>query len=713
MTIKKLTVAAAIAVGIVTGSLNQAMATCPCTQSAVPAAPIAPCAESLPVVTGGACPCNQPAAPTCNKCHKTFNDCDCNEAAPMPCGAAPCDDQCDPCKRKSWFNFNRNNDCDCVNDDLSCAPPAEPACAACAQTAKPSRKDMKQVYGYPNAVYGTNNYVGEPANSILSTEGLIKNNCGCGAAGRLSSDISGVTVASDGQITGAATQIPCLNEAADRYNGIPVMRTERLMDGNNCPLSIQTENSMTAMKKSFVPYDVNEAISKAYPNLDKMNSITGAAATMGGCTFPDVPSGHWAACDIDKLAINNVVVGYPDGMFKPNRNISRAEFATMLVKGFNLDCNMPRENLFKDVPMSNWANPAIAKAVSENLMKGYPNGKFEPCKNVTRAEALTTISKGMTCDIDKCKADEILSQYTDGASVPDWARISVAKSLSNGALKDSPNPKMIMPNREATRADVASMMQTVRVALGYDTNPKTANDICPVCPCDKKAFVEEEEIVQLPTLKIKMIDQITAKSSHVGQYFRAKTLEDLTINGQHYPCGSTVTGQVVEVVRPSGCDKGAIKLSFTRIDNGKCHANLPKQILTAQVNKSKQVNPVARLVEMPFTLAGSLVGVVGRTTGGMLSNIGNAAENVSNDAGYMLGHVFQGKFGAAARNLGDGIWETVKAPVDTTRTALSGTMGLFQTTGDEIAYLVDPKGYKISAVNPREHITIAFGCTGE
>ena len=280
----------------------------------------------------------------------------------------------------------------------------------------------------------------------------------------------------------------------------------------------------------------------------------------------------------------------------------------------------------------------------------------------------------------------------------------------NGALKDSPNPNMIMPNRDATRAEIASMMQTVRVALGYDTNPKTANNVCPACPVNKNAFVEQEEIVKIPTLKVKMIDQLTAKSSHVGQYFRANTLEDITINGVCYPCGSTVTGQVVEVIRPSGCDKGALKLSFTSIKNGDCKANLPKQILKAQVNKSKQVNPVARLVEAPFTLAGSLVGITGRTVGGVITNVGNAAENVSNDAGYMLGHVFQGKFGAAARNLGDGIWETVKAPIDVTRTALSGTMGLFQTTGDEFAYLVDPKGYKISAVNPREHITIAFGC---
>lgn len=676
MTIKKLTVAAAIAVGIATCSLTSAMAACPCAQPTP-----APCAEALPVVTGPACPCDP--APKCNKCDKTFDECDCKKADPCK----------DPCKKE------KKNDCGC-NDEISCDKPAEPACAVCPGTGKPDRQDMKQVYGYPNAIYGANNYVGHPASSIFTADSAILN-----APSVMQSAINGVTVSSQGQVTGAAAQLPCLNEAPTRHNGIPIDRNERLMDGNNCPVDIQTENSMEALKKTFVPYEIKEG-----------GCPLGAAApaSFGGCSFPDVPQNYWAACDIDKLAINDVVVGYPDGMFKPNRNISRAEFATMLVKGFNLDdCGMPRENLFKDVPVNNWANAAIAKAVDENLLAGYPNGKFEPNHPVTRVEALTTIAKGMTCDIDKCKADEILGRYSDGASIPEWARIPVAKSLENGALKDMPNPNMIMPNREASRAEIASMMQTVRVALGYDTNPKTANNICPACPVSKNAFIENEEIVKIPTMKLEMIDQLTAKSSHVGQYFRANTLEDMTINGVTYPCGSTVTGQIVEVIRPSGCDKGALKLAFTSIKNGDCKTNLPKQILQAQVNKSKQVNPVARLVEAPFTLAGSLVGITGRTVGGVVTNLGNAVENVSNDAGYMLGHVFQGKFGAAARNLGDGLWETVKAPIDVTRTAVSGVTGLFQTTGDEFAYLVDPKGYKISAVNPREHITIAFGCSGQ
>ncbi|MBQ8459632.1 S-layer homology domain-containing protein [bacterium] len=663
MSIKKLTLAAAIAVGIATSSLNSAMAACPCSST-----------EKLPVVTGPACPLEtaQPQT-TCSKCKRAKSDCGCKK------------------HRKVY----RKSGC---NDDISCDRTSGPSTALCPQSGKPSRADMKQVYGYPQAIYGTNNYVGEPANSIFSTEAAL-NGYNCPSDGMISG-ISGTTITRDGQITGAAAQMPCLNECPDRYNGVMIDRNNRKMDGNACPIDFQSSNSINAVKKSLVPYEIPQQI----------QNITGAASPLGGCMFPDVPNSHWAACDIDKLAINDVVVGYPDGLFKPNKNISRAEFATMLVKGFNLTPSYGAKTQFTDVAQNNWANAAIAKAVDEDLLAGYPNKTFRPKAPVTRVEALTSIAKGMTCDMDQCKADEILSKYSDGNKIPGWARIPVAKSLQNGALKDSPVPNMIMPNKDASRADIASMMQTVRVALGYDTNPQTAHNACPACPIEKNALIEREEIVKIPTLKLSMIDQLTAKSSHVGQYFRANTLEDVTINGVTYPCGSTVTGQVVEVIRPSGCEKGALKLAFTEIKNGDCKTKLPKQILQAQVNKSKQVNPVARLVEMPFTWAGSLVGVVGRTAGGILTNVGNAAENVSNNAGYTLGHVFQGQFGAASRNLATGIFETVKAPVDVTRTALSGTMGLFQTTGDEFAYLVDPRGYKISAVNPREHLTIAFGC---
>ena len=112
---------------------------------------------------------------------------------------------------------------------------------------------------------------------------------------------------------------------------------------------------------------------------------------------------------------------------------------------------------------------------------------------------------------------------------------------------------------------------------------------------------------------------------------------------------------------------------------------------------------------MPFTWTGSLIGTAGRTIGGAAIGVSNAAEAFLDQTGVGTSELLGGKFKAAGRSYQDGLKTAFKAPVDLTRTALSGTMGLFQTTGDEISYLVDPSGMPISKVNPKEKITIAFG----
>ena len=640
MTIRKLTVAAAIAVGIATCSFNTVMAACPC--------------DERPVVTQGACPCDE---------------------IPEITGAA----------------------CPCETPAPKCEPDPVPSCALCPGTKDLSRADMKQVYSYPNAVYGYNNFVGTEKDSIYKAEGFSVNR----EINQLTAGTMGTTIASDGSMTGAASNIPCLNDLAS-HNGAPIVRDEAKMDGNGCPVQMSTANSIQAVKKTLVPFD-----------LSPFENMTGAAA--GLQMFPDVPEGYWASCEIDKLATNDIVVGYPDRLFKPSRNISRAEFATMLVKGFDKDMySCAPEKLFSDVPTNHWANSAITIAVHQDLLKGYPDGKFKPNHNVTRVEALCALSKGIQCaEMDKCKAQEILSKYCDGNTVPEWAQIPIAKALDKGALNNSPNPNTIAPFKDASRADIAAMLQNIRVAAGIDKNPVTANNDCPMCPVDKKAFIENEEIVKIPTLQLQFKDQVSAKSSHVGQRFAAKTLEDVTINGHLFPCGSNVYGKVVEVVRPSGCQKGALKLAFTEIENCGCKATLPRQILNAEINKSNTPNIVSRIVTAPLTWGGQMLGIVGRTTGGMLSNLGNALEDVASGTGIALGEAFQGQFMASARSVGDVVKDTVKAPIDITRTAVSGTIGLVQATGDEIGYLVDAKGYKISAINPKEHVTIAFGCSGE
>ena len=383
--------------------------------------------------------------------------------------------------------------------------------------------------------------------------------------------------------------------------------------------------------------------------------------------------------------------------------------ATLVVKGFNLNNDVTcTTDMFKDVPESHWANKTIAKAVSNGLMAGYPNNTFKPNQPVSRAEAFTIMAKGINCPMDECKASDILSQYCDGKDVPNWAKVPVAKVLESGGISEFPNPNKISPNQDASRAEIASMLENVRVALGYSKDDKISSTDCGCEP--KQAFYQSEEVVTIPTLQLTFSDEISAKSAHIGDRFSAKTIDAVTINGMEFPAGSNVYGKVLEVVRPTKHCQGALKLSFERIQNGKCKAQLPTQVLTAQVAKIKKPNPVARIIEFPFTWTGGLLGNVGRTVGGAIVSASNAVEQTVSGIGVGTGEIFQGQFKAAGRSYVDVGKAIVTAPVDLTRTVLSGTMGLFQYSGDEITYLIDPYGMKVSSVNPREKVTIAFGC---
>ena len=178
MTIRKLTVAAAIAVGIATCSFNSVMAACPCEERPVVTQGACPC-EEMPEITGAACPC---------------------EAAPQP-------------------------DCGC-NAAPQCEPDPTPSCALCPGVKDLSRADMKQVYSYPNAIYGYNNFVGTNKDSIYTAEGFSVNR----EVNQLTAGTMGTTVASDGSMTGAATNIPCLNDMASN-TGSPIIRDESKMLG--------------------------------------------------------------------------------------------------------------------------------------------------------------------------------------------------------------------------------------------------------------------------------------------------------------------------------------------------------------------------------------------------------------------------------------------------------------------------------------------------
>lgn len=108
-------------------------------------------------------------------------------------------------------------------------------------------------------------------------------------------------------------------------------------------------------------------------------------------SFSDVDQEMWYADAVGYMEKNNYISGYKDGTFKPNKKISRAEFAALVSRYLNLD--MPGDISFRDVKTTDWYYNPIAQMVSGGYMNGKSKNKFDPDKAITRAEALSVLVK--------------------------------------------------------------------------------------------------------------------------------------------------------------------------------------------------------------------------------------------------------------------------------------------------------------------------------
>ncbi|MTJ10997.1 S-layer homology domain-containing protein [Anabaena sp. UHCC 0204] len=123
-------------------------------------------------------------------------------------------------------------------------------------------------------------------------------------------------------------------------------------------------------------------------------------------TFSDVPSNYWAQPFIQGLAARNIVVGYPDGTFRPEQPINRDEFAAIIRKAFDQPPIRQIESgaVYKDVPANHWAVRPIEEAYQQGFMTGYPGGYFRPNQPVSKVEAIVALNKGLNLTPDTSAA---------------------------------------------------------------------------------------------------------------------------------------------------------------------------------------------------------------------------------------------------------------------------------------------------------------------
>lgn len=186
-----------------------------------------------------------------------------------------------------------------------------------------------------------------------------------------------------------------------------------------------------------------------------------------GAVFYDV-QGHWAQNAISELSSENIIGGYPDNTFRPEGQITRAEFAAIMARALGLSLDNQYTG-FRDVSPGHWAAPAVSAVREAGLVSGYPGNVFLPNRNISRAEVLTVLAQANNAPSPSpAEAWQVLSRFGDAGRVPGWARPAVAETVQTGVFVNRPGFQGVLtPQRNATRAEVAVMVDNLR-DRGFD-----------------------------------------------------------------------------------------------------------------------------------------------------------------------------------------------------------------------------------------------------
>ncbi|WJH30879.1 S-layer homology domain-containing protein [Paenibacillus sp. CC-CFT742] len=184
------------------------------------------------------------------------------------------------------------------------------------------------------------------------------------------------------------------------------------------------------------------------------NGNGGTTTPNPGVILKDIGN-HWAAAAIEQAISRGIVNGYADGNFRPNASATRAEFAVMLARAFELPASS-KALTFKDADkIPAWAQSFIAQAVEQGIISGYTDETFRASGNVSRVEMTVMLVRALGLPIE---SNATLS-FTDANRVPAWAVPYIAAAYEAGLIKGTGNNRF-NPLANATRAEVVTLLMS-------------------------------------------------------------------------------------------------------------------------------------------------------------------------------------------------------------------------------------------------------------
>ena len=174
--------------------------------------------------------------------------------------------------------------------------------------------------------------------------------------------------------------------------------------------------------------------------------------------FSDVPTTHWAFDYIGELVNDNVINGYPDGKFRPENNVSRAEFAKIMITAAGIKTTSAAASSFSDVDVNEWYCPYIESA--KEFLTGYQysgGAMYLPDKMAIREDIAVALVKLKGYDISVADLSMLKSMFSDYDSISETAKRYVAVAVERGLVSGYDNGTF-KGQQSITRAEAAALI---------------------------------------------------------------------------------------------------------------------------------------------------------------------------------------------------------------------------------------------------------------
>ncbi|CAN7691553.1 discoidin domain-containing protein [Paenibacillus sp. LjRoot56] len=180
---------------------------------------------------------------------------------------------------------------------------------------------------------------------------------------------------------------------------------------------------------------------------------------------------HWAREDVEKLASKRIISGVDEQHFEPEKEISRAEFATLLIRALGIEVNEsdPGISGFQDIKDNDWYSQMVNTAAKAGLIEGFEDGTFRPLLQVTREQMAAMINRTIQITGSQqvnYEQDTVLNPFIDQHAIDNWARQAMAFTLQTGLIQGVTETQL-NPNAFATRAQAAVMLKRLLIYLQY------------------------------------------------------------------------------------------------------------------------------------------------------------------------------------------------------------------------------------------------------